>query len=529
MTNLVGLHDREATVFAPNNTWILDTIALSENPQPHNYSPNHHWIVRVNWGYGSTGTIPFGSGHETLFLERLYRYILGSKNCARWIIGNEPNLPREWPNGQPILPQIYAKFYRRCRAAIKNINKDYETLIAASGPWNAELKYQGNQNGDWIKYFTDVIGYCDGEIDGFSIHAYTHGYDPNLVNSVRMMDAPFANRYYDFYTYKNYLLAIPDEHAKLPVYLTEANGNGPWQAVGLMPRMADEINYHNSHSSDRKIKSLIFYRWPRYDEFYIEGKQDVMNEFKQAVAKNYSSPVYLPVISAPQPTPQVPEIVLVPSAPQATVKATLLNVRNAPGPIGSVILGQIKQGEKISILEEKNIDGLLWYRIGAGQWVAAEWVERSGQPVADKWQRCKEFTLGWEGGFQDVDWDIGNWTGCEVGKGIKKGTNFGISACAYPNLDIRNITREQAHQIYFRDYWVASGAADLEWPLCLLVFDSAVNFGTTVAAYWLKESKGNPYLYIAFRLRGYRKSKSWPQAGNAWIDRTVDLLLEAGE
>lgn len=150
-------------------------------------------------------------------------------------------------------------------------------------------------------------------------------------------------------------------------------------------------------------------------------------------------------------------------------------------------------------------------------------------PTGDNWQRSRAFVKRWEGGFQDHDWDAGNWTGCEVGKGIKKGTNRGISACAYPNLDIRNLTEVQADDLFFRDYWQRSGADKLSWPMCLLVYNVAVNFHPNTAKKWLEQSGGNPLHFSALMLRGYRKSDAWKQAGDAWVDRSIEAMLEASK
>jgi lysozyme family protein len=54
-------------------------------------------------------------------------------------------------------------------------------------------------------------------------------------------------------------------------------------------------------------------------------------------------------------------------------------------------------------------------------------------------------------------------------------TNFGISQRSYPNVDIRNLDRDKATAIYVRDYWQPAHCADMPWPLCLFVFDHAVN------------------------------------------------------
>ena len=59
--------------------------------------------------------------------------------------------------------------------------------------------------------------------------------------------------------------------------------------------------------------------------------------------------------------------------------------------------------------------------------------------------------IGHEGGFTDDPLYRGNWTSgtCNVGK--CNGTKYGLSAMTYPILDIRNLTLNQAKDIYKRD------------------------------------------------------------------------------
>jgi lysozyme family protein len=57
-----------------------------------------------------------------------------------------------------------------------------------------------------------------------------------------------------------------------------------------------------------------------------------------------------------------------------------------------------------------------------------------------------------EGGFQKRADDAGNWTGGATDVGELKGTKFGISAHAFPDLDIENMTLAQAEQIFFDVY-----------------------------------------------------------------------------
>lgn len=147
-------------------------------------------------------------------------------------------------------------------------------------------------------------------------------------------------------------------------------------------------------------------------------------------------------------------------------------------------------------------------------------------PEPDTWQRSRAFVAKWEGGYQNVANDSGNWTGGKVGVGENKGTNFGISAASYPHLDIKNLTRQQADDIYRRDYWQASGADALPWPLCLLVFDTAVLHGVGTARAWLAETGPNPLTFAAKRLDVYTKMSNWDFWGKAWVLRVADLLRE---
>ena len=61
-------------------------------------------------------------------------------------------------------------------------------------------------------------------------------------------------------------------------------------------------------------------------------------------------------------------------------------------------------------------------------------------------------------------------------------TRWGISQRTYPDLDIRNLTREDAAAIYRRDYWRPLGCRDYEYSKALMLFDCAVNQGVPAAA-----------------------------------------------
>jgi len=57
-------------------------------------------------------------------------------------------------------------------------------------------------------------------------------------------------------------------------------------------------------------------------------------------------------------------------------------------------------------------------------------------------------------------------------------TNFGISKRSYPDLDIQALTRNEAKEIYFRDYWQKNRCGDINnQKIAEKVFDLAVNMG----------------------------------------------------
>jgi lysozyme family protein len=103
---------------------------------------------------------------------------------------------------------------------------------------------------------------------------------------------------------------------------------------------------------------------------------------------------------------------------------------------------------------------------------------------------CLAFTLGAEGGFSDNPADPGNWTGGAIGEGELRGTKFGISAAAYPNLEIASLSEDEAAAIYKRDYWLALHGDELPLPIAMVAFDAAVNAGLRRAVMWLQQAVG---------------------------------------
>ena len=90
-------------------------------------------------------------------------------------------------------------------------------------------------------------------------------------------------------------------------------------------------------------------------------------------------------------------------------------------------------------------------------------------------------TLGHEGGYSDDPKDPGNWTGGIIGSGELKGTKYGVSAMRYPELDIKNLTLEEAKEIYYRDWWLPLRCDELPGLIAIELFDNAFNQGPMVA------------------------------------------------
>lgn len=138
---------------------------------------------------------------------------------------------------------------------------------------------------------------------------------------------------------------------------------------------------------------------------------------------------------------------------------------------------------------------------------------------------CFQHVLGHEGGFQSDPRDKGNWTGGKVGAGENKGTKWGVSAAAYPNLDIRGLTKAQAQSIYARDYWGPIEGDLLPMGVDLCVFDAAINSGVSRAAEWLQEVIGAPVDGdIGNETVTYLLSKNPRQVINDYCDRRLEFL-----
>jgi lysozyme family protein len=93
-------------------------------------------------------------------------------------------------------------------------------------------------------------------------------------------------------------------------------------------------------------------------------------------------------------------------------------------------------------------------------------MRRNVPMYSSKFLKAFEYLMYHEGGYSNDHNDAGG------------ETKFGISKRSYPNLDIKNLTRDQACQIYFVDFWMKCKCENLEDEnIATKFFDLAVHAG----------------------------------------------------
>lgn len=129
-----------------------------------------------------------------------------------------------------------------------------------------------------------------------------------------------------------------------------------------------------------------------------------------------------------------------------------------------------------------------------------------------------EFVLKWEGHYSNDSIDPGG------------ETNFGISKRAYPDVDIKSLTLNEAGIIYRKDYWDKVGGDNLDKALAIAAFDTAVNCGVSRARAWMQELDGKDKkarLLIQRRLAYYldlvKRKPAMQKYIKGWLNRTNDL------
>ncbi|QDV34889.1 glycoside hydrolase family 108 protein [Tautonia plasticadhaerens] len=129
-------------------------------------------------------------------------------------------------------------------------------------------------------------------------------------------------------------------------------------------------------------------------------------------------------------------------------------------------------------------------------------------------------------------------------------TKYGISKARYPHIDIKNLTLDQAKELYRKDYWNKFYCEALPWPLAEVLFDCVVNHSPLNPVRWLQEAVGaypdgaigprtiaavkaypDPVKAAAkmtqLRMKYVKRLSDYPTYGDGWHNRHVTVLTEA--
>ena len=121
-----------------------------------------------------------------------------------------------------------------------------------------------------------------------------------------------------------------------------------------------------------------------------------------------------------------------------------------------------------------------------------------------------EFVLRWEGGYTNDPNDPGG------------ETKYGISKRAYPDIDIKNLTLDEAKDIYYHDYWLKADCDHYFFPANYLMFDTAVNMGISRANDFFAISE-NWQDYLLNRIDYYKGLPTARYYLRGWVNRVMDL------
>lgn len=142
--------------------------------------------------------------------------------------------------------------------------------------------------------------------------------------------------------------------------------------------------------------------------------------------------------------------------------------------------------------------------------VGAQTQQPKQSAPSSSFQSAVSRVLGHEGGYTPSD---GN-TGAPA--------NFGINQLHNPDLDVKNITKDQAVERYKSHYWDAIDGDNLPPALQATALDAAVNQGPARAKEWLRQSGGDVQKFNALRRNHYEMLARRPEFAkyrNTWLKR----------
>ncbi len=284
---LYGLHDPyDRRLFAEGGKagWVLfseDVETGAGNVAYANWSyAGYGVIARLSNGNSNPCTV-VATAQSDAFAALCAKWVLNSAGCNTWVIGNEVNNSREWPEGdrhaaRAITPESYAACFNLTRASIKAVQPNAIVIPGALDP------YQGLRVNS-LEWFTRMLASIN-DLDGIALHCRTNGYAPGLVTDLsRLDDEALHWQYQHFRAYSTFLDVIPARWRSRPVFITEtgAFGTAPWNGGenGWVQAAYAEIERWNQQPLAQQIRALILYRWSG-DQYSIMDRPGVLNDFR---------------------------------------------------------------------------------------------------------------------------------------------------------------------------------------------------------------------------------------------------------
>ena len=128
-----------------------------------------------------------------------------------------------------------------------------------------------------------------------------------------------------------------------------------------------------------------------------------------------------------------------------------------------------------------------------------------------------------EGGYSNNKYDKGG----ETNYGITQKTYSAyLKKQNFQNKTVKDITKEEAINIYYQEYWLSSGSDKItDFKLAYLLFDSCVNHGLGIGKKLYKNSNGDFKKFIDLRRKKYyaivKNNPTQKIFLNGWLNRLL--------
>lgn len=145
----------------------------------------------------------------------------------------------------------------------------------------------------------------------------------------------------------------------------------------------------------------------------------------------------------------------------------------------------------------------------------------------NKFKDTMEFVLKWEAGYSDHPNDPGGAT--NMGITLQTAQEVGLDKNGDGIInkeDVKNLTLEDALQVYKARYWNALRCDDYPFPYACSLMDAGVNHGVGRALKWHQIAQGNVQKFNELRTVFYIELNKQPRFKvffRGWMNRINDL------